>query len=162
MIFGGSVDFVEDTKKRRLLYLRKENSYYLVDRKQEKYVLFLKNNIINAVSIGAMTGYFLKLPYVIWAVIALVFYISYLILFNTKIFPGFEKLREKKIKVVPPSETKGRMLMFALGFLAVGIGLLLCIPLNQVDGSIDSSVVIVCGAFSIIMGLRYLIAYQKS
>ena len=98
----------------------------------------------------------------IWAVIALVFYISYLILFNTKIFPGFEKLREKKIKVVPPSETKGRMLMFALGFLAVGIGLLLCIPLNQVDGSIDSSVVIVCGAFSIIMGLRYLIAYQKS
>ena len=142
MIFGGSVDFVEDTKKRRLLYLRKEN--------------------INAVSIGAMTGYFLKLPYVIWAVIALVFYISYLILFNTKIFPGFEKLREKKIKVVPPSETKGRMLMFALGFLAVGIGLLLCIPLNQVDGSIDSSVVIVCGAFSIIMGLRYLIAYQKS
>ncbi|NBK93674.1 hypothetical protein D5278_17135 [bacterium 1XD21-13] len=162
MIFGGSVDFVEDTKKRRLLYLRKENSYYLVERKQEKYVLFLKNNIINAVSIGAMTGYFLKLPYVIWAVIALVFYISYLILFNTKIFPGFEKLREKKIKVVPPSETKGRMLMFALGFLAVGIGLLLCIPLNQVDGSIDSSVVIVCGAFSIIMGLRYLIAYQKS
>ena len=125
-------------------------------------MLFLKNNIINAVSIGAMTGYFLKLPYVIWAVIALVFYISYLILFNTKIFPGFEKLREKKIKVVPPSETKGRMLMFALGFLAVGIGLLLCIPLNQVDGSIDSSVVIVCGAFSIIMGLRYLIAYQKS
>ena len=93
MIFGGSVDFVEDTKKRRLLYLRKENSYYLVERKQEKYVLFLKNNIINAVSIGAMTGYFLKLPYVIWAVIALVFYISYLILFNTKIFPGFEKLR---------------------------------------------------------------------
>ena len=162
MIFGGSVDFVEDTKKRRLLYLRKENSYYLVERKQEKYVLFLKNNIINAVSIGAMTGYFLKLPYVIWAVIALVFYISYLILFNTKLFPGFEKLREKKIKVVPPSETKGRMLMFALGFLAVGIGLLLCIPLNQVDGSIDSSVVIVCGAFSIIMGLRYLIAYQKS
>ena len=162
MIFGGSVDFVEDTKKRRLLYLRKENSYYLVERKQEKYVLFLKNNIINAVSIGAMTGYFLKLPYVIWAVIALVFYISYLILFNTKIFPGFEKLREKKIKVVPPSETKGRMLMFALGFLAVGIGLLLCIPLNQVDRSIDSSVVIVCGAFSIIMGLRYLIAYQKS
>ncbi len=162
MIFGGSVDFVEDTKKRRLLYLRKENSYYLVERKQEKYVLFLKNNIINAMSIGAMTGYFLKLPYVIWAVIALVFYISYLILFNTKIFPGFEKLREKKIKVVPPSETKGRMLMFALGFLAVGIGLLLCIPLNQVDGSIDSSVVIVCGAFSIIMGLRYLIAYQKS
>lgn len=162
MIFGGSVDFVEDTKKRRLLYLRKENSYYLVERKQEKYVLFLKNNIINAVSIGAMTGYFLKLPYVIWAVIALVFYISYLILFNTKIFPGFEKLREKKIKVAPPSETKGRMLMFALGFLAVGIGLLLCIPLNQVDGSIDSSVVIVCGAFSIIMGLRYLIAYQKS
>lgn len=162
MIFGGSLDFVEDTKKRRLLYLRKENSYYLVERKQEKYVLFLKNSIINAVSIGAMTGYFLKLPYVIWAVIALVFYISYLILFNTKIFPGFEKLREKKIKVVPPSETKGRMLMFALGFLAVGIGLLLCIPLNQVDGSIDSSVVIVCGAFSIIMGLRYLIAYQKS
>ena len=33
MIFGGSVDFVEDTKKRRLLYLRKENSYYLVERK---------------------------------------------------------------------------------------------------------------------------------
>ncbi len=162
MIFGGSVDFVEDTKKRRLLFLRKEGVYYLVEKKQEKYVLFLKNNIINAASVGAMTGYFLKLPYIIWGAIALVFYVSYLILFNTKIFPGFEKLREKKIKVVPPSETKGRMLMFSLGFLAVGAGLLLCIPLTQVEGSIDSGAVVVCGAFSIIMGLRYLTAYQKS
>ena len=65
MIFGGSVDFVEDTKKRRLLFLRKEGVYYLVEKKQEKYVLFLKNNIINAASVGAMTGYFLKLPYII-------------------------------------------------------------------------------------------------
>lgn len=161
MVFGGSVDLVEDTKKRKLLYLRKDCCYYLVEKKQEKYVLFLKNNIINAVSIGAMVGYFLKLPYVFWAVIAFVFYIAYLILFNTKIFPGFVRLRENKIKVAPPSETKGKMLMFALAFLAVGIGLLLCIPLKQVDGSIDSSVVVVCGGFSIIMGLRYLIAYQK-
>lgn len=161
MIFGGSVDLVEDTKKRRMLRLKKEDSYYLVDKKQEKYVLFLKNNLLNAASIGAMAGYFLKLPYVVWGVIAIVFYVMYLLLFNFKIFPSFEKLREKKIKVTPPSESKGKLRMFAAGFLVVGIGLLLCIPLGQVDESIDNSVVIVCGAFSIIMGVRCLIAYQK-
>ena len=162
MVFGRSIDMVEDTKKRKLLYVRKEDAYYLMDKNQQRYALFLKNNIINAVSVGAMLGYFIKLPYWVWAVIALAWYVVYLVFFNLKIFPKFTKLKEKKIKVVPPSETKGRMLFFALGFLAVGVGLLACIALGQTDGTIDNSIVVVCGIFSIFMGLFQLNNYRKA
>ncbi|MDO4475030.1 MAG: hypothetical protein Q4B75_10330 [Eubacteriales bacterium] len=162
MIFGRNVDMVEDTRGRKLLYMRDENTYYLLEDKLQKYVLFLKNNIINAISGGAMLGYFIRLPYWMWAVIAIAWYVAYIVFFNVKIFPRFEKLKEKKIKVAPPSETKGRMLIFALGFLAVGIGLFLCIPLGQVNGNIDGSVVVACGIFSFIMGVNYLNQYRKA
>lgn len=162
MIFGRNVDMVEDTKGRKLLYMKNEETYYLVEEKMQKYVLFLKNNIINAISGGAMIGYFIKLPYWMGAAIALAWYVAYIVFFNRKVFPKFERLKERKIKVAPPSETKGKMLLFALGFLAIGIGLFLCIPLGQVNGNIDGSVVVACGIFSVIMGVGYLNNYRKA
>lgn len=156
-----NVDLVEDKKKRRLLLVHEDNRYYLLDKRQEKYVTFLKNNLINAISIGAILGYFIKLPYWGWGLIALVVYAAYLLFFNTKIFPGLTMLKEKKIQVLQPSETKKRMLLFTFAFLAVGIGLLLCIPLGQANGTMESSAAVVGGIFSIFMGLRFLSDYRK-
>lgn len=165
MLFGKDIDLVEDTKKRRLMQVRKDNTFYLLDKKQEKYVTFLKNNIINAVSIGVMLGYLLKFlnwPWVVWAIVAVVWYVSYVVLFNTKVFPKFKKLKEKKVKVVPPSTTKGKTLAFALAFLFIGIALLACVPMGQTTSETESVVVIGCGFFSIVMGLKFLGDYRKA
>ncbi len=59
-------------------------------------------------------------------------------------------------------ESKGKMLLFALGFLAVGIGLFLCIPLGQTDGDMEYAMAIVGGIVSVVMGVRYVIRYLRA
>ena len=77
------------------------------------------------------------------------------------IFPGLEKLREKRLKAAAQPMTKEKMLMLAVGFFVVGFGLLLCIPLGLVDAEMNDGVVAACGAFSVMMGVRHMILYRK-
>lgn len=58
-------------------------------------------------------------------------------------------------------EGNKRAFTYGMAFLLVGIGLLLCIPLGQTNGSMESCVVAACGTFSLIMGGRQLAESKK-
>lgn len=163
MIFGRDIELVQDTRGRKLLHLKKENTFYAMEKRQETYANLFKNNIINAVSLGVMIGYFIRLPYWAWAAIAVVVYVTYLITFNKKIFPGYRRLEEKKaIKITPPTESESKVRAFSLAFIAVGLLLMLCVPMGWSDGSIPDGVVIACGIFAVIMGIGYMNSNKKS
>ncbi len=162
MIFGRQIELVQDVRGRKLLHLKKDDTFYFMEKKQETYANLFKNNVINSVSIGVMIGYFIKLPYWVWAAIALVVYVSYLLMFNKKIFPGYKKVVEKKpVKIAPPTESEAKVRFFSIGFIVIGVLLMLCVPLGWSDGSIPDIVVIGAGIFAVIMGLGYMNSNKK-
>lgn len=162
MIFGRHIELVQDTRGRKLLHLKKDDTFYFMEKKQETYASLFKNNVINAVSIGVMIGYFIKLPYWVWAAIALVVYVTYLITFNKKIFPGYKKVVEKKpVKIAPPTESEGKVRFFSIAFIVIGVLLMICVPMGWSDGSIPDGVVIACGIFAVIMGVGYMNSNKK-
>lgn len=56
---------------------------------------------------------------------------------------------------------KGRTKTYGAAFLVVGIGLLACIPLGETSGNLESSFVMLCGIFSIFMGLWQLACCRR-
>lgn len=160
MLHSGNARIVIDNKKRKLLEIKKEGTFYLLNQKNEKFAIFLKNNVLNAISISVIVGYFLNLPYWAWAIIAGSLYIAYMVFFNKKIMPGLSLVKSKHIQIEKRTiDSRNRVLFFAIGFIAISIGLLLCVVLEQIDGYYNAWIVVGFSIFAFIMGLKHIKEY---
>ncbi|MEG0273733.1 MAG: hypothetical protein RR690_01280 [Longicatena sp.] len=160
MVNGWNVEAFHDKRNRRLLHLKKQDIYYQLNEKDEKFVTLLKNNEINAVSIAAIAGYFLKLHPVWWIVIMAVIYGAYLWFFNAKVLPKLSTVKNKKIeKKLEKSSSSKSTLFFGIGFFVIAIGLVLCIFLDQVQNDFEMYMVIGFSIFAFVMGAMQVRKY---
>lgn len=163
MINGWNIEVFQDKRNRKLMHIKQTETYYQVHEKDEKYVTLLKNNIINAVSIAAMITYFLNLHPVWWFAIMGLVYGAYLLLFNKRILPRFSIVKNKHIEKKQESVSSSKYVLFlGVGFILIGIGLILCIVFEQVTSTIERYMVIGFSIFSFGMGMMQLRAYRMT
>lgn len=160
MVHSGNARIVIDNKKRKLLELKKEGTFYLLNQKNEKFAIFLKNNVLNAISISVMIGYFLNLPYWLWVIVAAILYGAYMLFFNKRILPSLSIVKSKHILIEKKTiDSKKRILFFAVGFIAISIGLLLCVIYNQINGEYNEWIVSCFSVFALLMSIKHFKEY---
>lgn len=163
MINGWDIEIFQDKRNRKLMHIKHTEMYYQVHESDEKYVTLLKNNIINAVSIAAIIGYFLKLNPLWWFLIMGLVYGAYLLLFNKKILPRFSIVKNKRIEKKQEKESSSKYILFlGIGFFVIGLGLILCIVFEQVTSNFEMYMVIGFSIFSIVMGMMQIRKYMNT
>lgn len=163
MINGWNIEVFQDKRNRKLMHIKHTETYYHVHESDEKYVTLMKNNIINAISIATIIGYFLKLHPLWWFVIMGLVYGAYLLLFNKKILPRCSIVKNKRIEKKQESKSSSKYILFlGIGFFVIGIGLLLCIVFEQVSNRFEMYMVIGFSIFSFVMGWMQIRTYMNT
>ncbi|MEG0034672.1 MAG: hypothetical protein RR734_03770 [Bacilli bacterium] len=162
MVYSTNFKIVNDTKRGKLFQDIKNDKYYQLDNKNEKFAIMFKNCILNSVSLCILVGYFLNLSYILWIVIGLSIYITYTVFFNYKILPSLNLIKMKHIKVLDEKKvTNNQSLLMSLGFIVVGLGLIFCIISGEVLGKTNKIVVTIFSFFSLAMGIKQILTMKR-
>lgn len=141
MMFGFQMKVFEDVKSRKILYDKKSMMGYLLPDKGEGKVQLLKMNIFNSAAISFIVGYFLNFPIYLYFVVGVALYFAYIFYFNRMFLPTLQKVKKFEQKKVQAKNENGPFPFIALGYLAVGVGLIYCLFTNQVEVGVMTYVV---------------------
>ena len=162
MVYGWMLYAGTDTKGRRLLHIKKQDVYYLLPQNREFLVTLWKHSEINAISISIILGYFLLHSIAATVLLAIVLYAAELLLMNRKFLPSLNRAGGKHItwrKETQDRESSG--LFSAILFLVIGIGLFLCLALEQTQNTMETVTAAAGGCIALYMGMRQLYKLKK-
>ena len=160
-MFGYQCEVFEDIKSRKILYDKKSNVGYLLMDKGEGKVQLLKMNIFNAAAISFILGYFLDFPIYMYFVLGVLIYAAYHLYFNNMYLPKLKKVKKFERKREVKSKKQETFPFIALGYLAIGLGLVYCLLTNQVEQGIMTYVVYGGILICLLNGFYYFKNYFK-
>lgn len=157
MVTGWMLSTGTDTKGRRLLYIKKDNTYYLLPQNREFAITLWKHAEINAISISIILGYFLFHNIAGTVLLALALYAAVLLAMNKKLLPSLHRAGGRNItwrKEKPAKE--GNSMLMAVLFLLIGVGLFLCLALEQTQNTLETVTAAAGGCIALFVGARQL------